>query len=78
MERDDARTLSPQTQEQLRKQAIRLRKKGISFVSIAELLGVHRNTVSGWWRRYEAQGAKALKSRNRGRSEGEQRTLSSE
>jgi len=52
MERDDARTLSPQTQEQIRKQAIRLRKKGESFVDIAELLGVHRNTVSGWWHRY--------------------------
>jgi transposase len=75
MERDDARTLSPQTQEQLRKQAIRLKKNGESFVGIAELLGVHRNTVSGWWRRYEAQGAKALNARKRGRSEGDQRTL---
>ena len=78
MERDDARTLSPQTQEQLRKQAIRLKKKGESFVDIAGLLGVHRNTVSGWWRRYEAQGAKALKARKRGRSEGDQRTLGPE
>ena len=78
MERDDARTLSPQTQEQLRKQAIRLKKKGESFVEIAGLLGVHRNTVSGWWRKYEAQGAKALKARKRGRSEGDQRTLGPE
>ncbi len=75
MEKDDARSLSQQSQEQLRKQAIRLKKRGTSFVDIAEVLGVHRNTVSGWWRIYETEGAKALKSARRGRKKGEKRTL---
>jgi hypothetical protein len=39
--------MSPQTQEQLRKQAIRLKKNEEFFVAVAELLGVHRNTVLG-------------------------------
>ena len=75
MEKTDARTLSPQTQEHMRKQAIRLRKQGKKFVEIAAIVGVSRNTVSGWWKKYEQEGASALKARKRGRSEGEQRTL---
>lgn len=78
MEKDDARRLSQQSQEQLRKQAIRLKKKEMSFVDIAEVLGVHRNAVSGWWRIYETKGAKGLKAAKRGRRKGEKRTLTEE
>ncbi len=78
MERDDARKLTEATQEQLRKQAIRLKKGGKIFTVIADIVGVHRNTVSGWWKKYELEGAGGLKSRKRGRKEGEKRTLSME
>lgn len=78
MEKDDARRLSQQSQEQLRKQAIRLKRKGTSFVDIAEILGVHRNAVSGWWRIYETKGAKGLQAAKRGRKKGEKRTLTDE
>lgn len=77
MEKTDARTLLPQTQEQLRKQAIRLKKQGKKFVEIAEIVDVHRNTVSDWWKTYQSNGIKGLKAQKRGRSIGEHRTLES-
>lgn len=75
MEKEDARKLSPETQEQLRKQAIRLKKNGKKFVEIAEIVGVHRNTVSNWWKAYEREGSKGLKSKQRGFEAGQWRTL---
>ena len=71
----DARTLPPAAQEQLRKQAIRCKQKGMSFVAIAAIVAVHRNTVAKWWRTYEREGAKGLRAQRRGRRVGEQRTL---
>ncbi len=75
MKKDDARTFSPETQEQLRRQAIRLRKKGHRYVAIAEIVGVHRNTVSHWWQVYEREGLKGLTSKPRGFEPGHWRTL---
>ena len=71
----DARTLPPAAQEQLRKQAIRFKRQGMSFVAIAAIVAVHRNTVAKWWRTYEREGAKGLRAQRRGRRVGEQRTL---
>ncbi len=75
MDRQDARTLPSEAQEQLRKQAIRCKQKGMSFVDIAVVLAVHRNTVAKWWKTYEHAGMKGLKAQARGRCVGEQRTL---
>lgn len=75
MDTQDARTLSPEAQEQLRKQAIRLKQKGMSFVDIAAVVAVHRNTVAKWWKTYGHEGPKGLKAQPRGRRLGEQRTL---
>lgn len=72
----DARSLSLETQNYLRQQAIRLRKEGKTFTDIAHYLGVHRNTTSGWWHEYEQQGEAALKQRTRGRKIGAGRRLS--
>lgn len=69
--------MSPETLEAFRKQAIRLRRKRMSFVEIAEIIGVKRQTVSDWWKKYEAEGIKGLKPRKRGRRFGEHRTLNS-
>jgi len=76
MEKIDARKLSTEAQEQLRRQAVRLRKRGDSYKSIGEIVGVHPQTVSRWWKKYEKEGAKGLKIERRGRREGEKRTLS--
>ena len=75
MKKDDARSLSPKTQEQLRRQAVRLKSKGKSFVEIAEIVGVHRNTVSRWCSAYCDGGADTLKSRPRGFRRGLYRKL---
>ena len=75
MDRPDARYLPKNVQEYLRKQAIRLRENGETFVAIAHFLGVNRNTVAGWWKLYLAEGQAALSQYHRGRVVGEGRTL---
>ena len=49
MENIDARTLSPQTQFELRKQVIRLRKKGITNKAGAEIVGISETYASTLW-----------------------------
>ena len=66
MNTQDARTLLPAAQEQLRKQAIRFKQKGMSCVAIAAMVAVHRNTVAKWWKTYEQEGAKGLRAQRRG------------
>lgn len=76
MKKPDARLLNPTTQNYLRQQAIRLREHGKRMGEIANYLGVHRTTVSGWWRQYQQEGETALKQQPRGAKLGEGRTLS--
>lgn len=76
MNKPDARLLHPMTQDYLRQQAIRLREKGKQIGESATYLGVHRTTVSGWWRQYKQEGEGALKQQPRGAKLGEGRTLS--
>ena len=45
MELRDARSLTPSELEERRKQAVKLRKKGMSYTDIAEVVGVNRNTL---------------------------------
>jgi len=75
MKKQDTRKLSQEVQDQLRKQAVRLRKKGMTYRGIADILGVNHNTVSRWCKMYESGGARALESKTRGRREGSGRTL---
>jgi transposase len=78
MEKKDARKLKPEVQHELRKQAIRLRKKGMKQKQIAEILGVYPTTVSKWCRAYKKEGAKAIQINKRGRRIGACRTLNAE
>ena len=57
MDKHDARTLSNDALEQLRKQAVRLSRRGETNTAIAEILGVNRRTVGLWRQRYAAAGA---------------------
>lgn len=77
MSKPDARLLNPITQNYLRQQAIRLREQGKRMGEIASYLGVHRTTVSGWWRQYQQEEEAALGQQPRGAKVGEGRTLSS-
>ena len=76
MNKPDARLLNPSTQDYLRQQAIRLRSQGKRVGEIATYLGVHRTTVSDWWRQYQQAGEMALHQQPRGNKLGEGRTLS--
>lgn len=78
MEKQDARTLTQEAQEQLRRTAIRLRNSGKKYTEIAEILQVNRNSVSIWCRQYNEFGSSAIKSKRRGIRQGMNRTLTPE
>ena len=56
----DARTLAPEAQFEIRRQAIVHFKKGVTRLEIAKLLEVDRNTVGKWIRVYQEKGIRAL------------------
>ena len=70
MNRIDARKLPQSAQEEKRKTAIRLRKKGEQIQSIAETLEVSPRAVSGWLKRYHLEGPASLKAKKRGPEKG--------
>jgi transposase len=75
MEKTDTRKLKPEVQQQLRHQAIRLRKAGRQYKEIAEILGVHPTNVCKWWKAYEKEGVNGIRVKKRGRKNGSCRTL---
>jgi len=78
METIDARKHNQQTQYELRKQLVRLRKQGLPNKTAAELVGISANHASTIWQKYQRGGIKAIKPGIRGRQIGAQRTLSQE
>ena len=78
MKKLDARLLNPTTQNYLRQQAIRLRQQGKRNIDIAAFLGVHRNTITDWWKDYQTRGEAGLEQQQRGAKYGERRTLDGE
>ncbi|MCX5839725.1 MAG: IS630 family transposase [Deltaproteobacteria bacterium] len=78
MEKIDARKHSPQTQYEIRKKVIRLRKRDLQNKVVAEGLGISIGRASKIWQSYKKEGSKAIKLGKRGRRTGEQRTLSSD
>ena len=78
MENTDIRTLSPQTQYELRKLVIRLRKKGMTNQETAETVGIAETSASTIWQTYQRRGIEAIKVKVRGRRFGMKRRLSAE
>lgn len=70
--------LCPQAQHELRKQLIRLRKKGISNHDAAETIGIGESYASSLWQSYLSGGIEAIKPKKRGRRYGEKRKLTAE
>ena len=70
MEKIDTRKLKPEVQQQLRNQAIRLRKSGRTYAEIGEIVGVHPTNVCKWWKSYEREGQKTMRQGKRGRRHG--------
>ena len=75
MEKIDARKHSPETQYEIRKQVIRLRKKGLSNRDVAQGVGISESHASTIWQRYQKEGSQAIQLGRRGRRTGEKRTL---
>ena len=72
----DARKLSPEQQETLRMTAVRMVfEEGYLQREAARAVGVTRQEVNAWCRKYEKGGWEALKAKKRGRKPGEQQWL---
>lgn len=78
MERKDWRTLMPQQQLERRKQAVRMHKRGIGFMDIADSLSMSHVTVRHWVKVASEHGMAALKPLPRGRKVGDKRQLTGE
>jgi transposase len=70
MEVKDARSLPSVAQEDLRRKAIKAVMDGRKQVEVAKILGVTRQTVGTWVRKFREGGEKALKAKKRGRRKG--------
>ena len=76
MEKFDARKLPRDAQDEMRRQAMRMREElKLSWKEIAKVVGVHVSTVIGWSKRYSMEGSTGLKSKTRGRRYLSGRTL---
>jgi transposase len=70
MEIRDARSLPSIAQEDLRQKAIKAIWDGKKQVEVARILGVTRQAVGRWVKKFRGGGEKALKARRRGRPKG--------
>jgi transposase len=76
MKKIDARKHSTETQQEIRRQIIRMRKQGLSNRAIGIAVGVSENHASTIWHRYLSEGINGIKIGVRGRRTGEKRSLS--
>lgn len=75
MVKRDARALSPEALEELRRRAVAAVESGGSQAEVARLLGVSRKTVGAWVRAYRRGGEDSFRPKSRGRRPGEQLAL---
>ncbi len=80
MEKNDARKVTGAALEERRETTIRLYQSGKykTYIEIANALGIHRNTVSEWIRKWQNDGKRSLKTNKRGRRDGQCRRLTQE
>ena len=74
----DARRLSPQAQEDLRRRAMAAVKNGMSQAAVSTVLGVSPKTVWRWVSAFDGKGNKGLRAGRRGRRPGEQKALAAQ
>ena len=66
MEKRDARTLDPKTQEEVRRRAIKMLQKGRTQQSVADGVEISRTRVNGYWKCFHEGGWEALRAQDRG------------
>jgi transposase len=67
MDKQDARSLSAEGQEDLRRRVVNAVEKGLAQTEAARVFGVARGTISRWMGLVERVGRRALQARKRGR-----------
>lgn len=72
----DARSLSADALEALRRRAVAAVESGASQTEVARLFGVSRKTVGVWVTAYQRMGEESFRPKRRGRRPGEQMALS--
>jgi transposase len=73
MKTKDFRSMSPDAQEVIRRQAVQMVQEGKSQTETALQLGISRQAVNGWMKTFESKGASGLKAKTRGRPKGKGR-----
>jgi len=66
MEKIDLRSVKDQERNIIRRDAIKMLKRGDKKKDIATFYGVHVNTVRDWWKLYKKEGIKSLTYKKRG------------
>ena len=66
MEKIDTRSLNRKAQQKNRNLAIKLRKGGLTYLSIAQNLGINKSTVQKWWKKYKIEGPSGILLKKRG------------
>ncbi len=75
MKKNDARKLSTEAQQQIRNQAIRLKKSGKTYGEISEITCVHKSTICRWYKAFQRKGSNEIRIKKRGRRNGSGRKL---
>ena len=78
MKKIDARKLPTEAQQQIRNQAIRLKKSGKTYDEVSDITSVHKSTIVRWYKAYQLKGTNAIQIKKRGRRNGSCRTLTVE
>lgn len=71
MKKKDARSLSAETQEDIRIKAIQAVLAGSKQVEVAKMFGVTRQAVGKWYKKYKEEGFKLLKAKKQGKPKSE-------
>ncbi len=66
MEKIDLRSVLDQERNIIRRDAVKMVKRGDKKKDIADFYGIHVNTVRDWWKAYKNEGTKSLTYKKRG------------
>jgi transposase len=78
MKKIDLRSVKDQERNIIRRDAIKIIKRGDKKKDIAIFYGVHVNTVRDWWKLYKKEGVKSLTYKTRGAKSENKKLLKSE
>jgi transposase len=76
VETEDFRKIQDALRDPLRRQAMRMIKRGMKKKEVALILGVHANSITNWGKKYNLQGTKGLIGLKRGVKSEDKKLLS--